>query len=256
MRRTLAVARKELYLYFASPLAWIVASVHMLLTGWLFYHTLIVYHEMCRRFAGVPDARERLNLAELVNRPLVMNMAVVLLLLAPILTMRLHAEERRTGTLDLLMTSPAGRGEIVLGKYLASLILYGLLLALSLVYPLILRALGPIEPGAVLASFLGLLLLAAAFLAIGNFCSTLTDSPPVAAVLTFGAVLMLWLFGWSGRLAEGALSDLLLSASAQAQLVPFAKGVVDSRGVVYFISLAAYFIFLAARSLDSLRWRL
>lgn len=256
MRRALAVMRKELYLYFVSPLAWIVASVHMLLTGWLFYHTLLVYDEMCRRFAGVPDARERLNLAELVNRPLVMNMAVVLLLLAPILTMKLHAEERRSGTVELLMTSPIGRGEIVVGKYLASLLLYSMLLALSLVYPLILRSLGPIEPGAVLAAWLGLLLLAAAFLAIGNFCSTLTDNPSVAAVLAFGAILMLWLLGWGGRVVEGPLSDLLLAVSAQTHLVPFAKGVVDSRGVVYFVSVAAYFVFLAGRSLDSLRWRL
>ncbi len=256
MRHALAVARKELYLYFASPLAWVAASVHMLLTGWLFYHTLLVYHEMCRRFAGVPDARERLNLAELVNRPLVMNMAVVLLLLAPILTMRLHAEERRSGTIDLLMTSPVRPGEIALGKYLASLALYALILGLSLVYPLILRALGPIEPGAVFSAWLGLLLLAAAFLAVGNFCSTLTDNPGAAAVLAFGALLLLWLFGWGGRVVEGPLSDLLLAASAQAQLVPFAKGVIDSRGVVYFTTLAAYFVFLAGRSLDALRWRL
>lgn len=256
MRHTLAVMRKELYLYFFSPVAWVAGAMHMLLTGWLFYNILVVYHEMCRRFAGVAEARERLNLAEMVNRPLVMNTAIVLLLLIPLIAMRLHAEERRSGTIDLLLTSPLSSGAIVRGKFLASLTLVAMLLAASLLHPLIMRALGPIEPGAVAAGFLGLLLLAAAFLALCNFISTLTDQPMVAAVLSLSALLLLWLLPLGARALEGPFSALLAQASPATHLHPFAKGVVDSRGVVYYLSFAGLFLFLARRSLESLRWRL
>lgn len=256
MRQTLAVARKELYLYFTSPAAWAVAAMHMLLTGWLFYNVLLVYHEMCRRFAGVAEARDKLNLAEMVNRPLVMNTAIVLLLLCPLLTMRLHAEERRSGTLELLLTSPLSTGALVLGKYLASLLLVALLLLASLLHPAIMRAFGPLEAGPVLASSLGLLLFSAALLALGGFCSSLTENPMVAAVLSFGAMLLFWLLPFGARALDGPLAGLLLYASPATHLQGFAKGVVDSRDLVYFLSFAGLFLHLTRRSVDSLRWRL
>lgn len=256
MRNAFAIFKKECYLYLVSPTAWIVASIHLLLTGYFFYNIVLVFNEMCRRFAGVPEARERLNLAEMVNRPLVMNMAVVLLLIAPLLTMRLYAEERRSGTLELLFTSPVTPGQIVAGKYLASLLFYTLMLATTLVCPLIMKTLGAIEPGAILAAWFGLWLTGAAFLAAGNFASTLTDNQMVAGVLTTGLLLFFWLLGWTGNVVEGPLAEFAAAACAAPHLTNLAKGLVDLRDVTYFVSFAALFTALARLSLGSLRWRL
>lgn len=236
MRQAWAVYRRELATYFASPLAYLVGGAFLFLMGVLFW--LIV-----------SDSRE----ASL--RSTFLNMALVLLLTSPALTMRLLAEEQRTGSLELLLTLPLRDWHVVLGKYLASLTLYLAILGLTLFYPFLLFRFGNPDPGPILTGYMGTILLGASFLSMGLFTSSLTENQVVAAITGFGLLLLLWLADVIGRFPGPPLEEALAYASLSDHYFATLRGVLDTSDVVYFLSVVVVFLFLTVRSLEVRRWR-
>src|SRR2546423_12401386 len=178
-------------LYFTSPVAWVIMAVFLFIAGYFFYSIFSYYARVSMQSAMNPMGGG-LNVTDGVLRPLFSNVSVILLLMMPLITMRLFSEERRSGTIELLLTYPVRDGAVLIGKYLAALALYAIMLALTLLYPGILFYFARVEWGPLLTGYLGLLLMGATFLAVGIFASSLTENQIVAAVTTFGTLLILW----------------------------------------------------------------
>jgi gliding motility-associated transport system permease protein len=251
------IFKKEMRLYFTSPIAYVILFIFLLVMGWFFSQIFQFYAQLSMRAAMQPMGGQDLNVTEGILRPLFSNIAVILLLsLMPLLTMRLFAEERRSGTIELLLTYPVRDGAILLGKYLAALALYAILLALTLLYPMMIFYLARLEWGPVLTGYVGLLLLGSAFLAVGLFASSLTENQVVAAVITFGILLMFWVIGWGAESAGGAWWGKVLShLSITDHFESFAKGVFETRDIIYYIDFTLLALFLTLRSLEARRWK-
>jgi ABC-2 type transport system permease protein len=196
-----------------------------------------------------------LNVADSVLRPLFSNISVILLLLMPLVTMRLFAEERRSGTIELLLTYPVRDGAVLMGKYLAALAVYAVMLGLTLVYPAIVLYFARVEWGVLLACYLGLLLMGATFLAVGVFASSLTENQIVASITTFGVLLIFWVIGWSADYAGGAWGRVLTHVSLLEHFDSFAKGVLDTKDILYYLDFTIVALFLTLRSLEARRWK-
>jgi ABC-2 type transport system permease protein len=235
MRRVWAICRKELVSYFSSPVAWIVAAIFLVLFG--FFFSIII------------SATREAHMRYVFN-----NMNVTLLLLAPMLTMRLFAEERKLGTFELLMTSPITLFEVVLGKFLGSVLLFLAIMTVTLEYPVFLFAYGNPDWGPLFTSYLGFILIGLAYLSVGMFASSLTDNQIVATVISFGILLMLGVIGWAGQQMGGPLGDFIQGISVFDRFENFTKGVLDTGDALFYLSLTALFMFLTVRSLDWRRW--
>ena len=253
--RWVPVFKKEMRLYFGSPVAYAFLALFLLIAGWMFSQIFLIFSEMSMRSFMQPMAAQNLNPTENVMRPVFSNMSVVLLFFIPMLTMRLFAEEKKSGTIELLLTYPVRDGEVLMGKFLAAGAVYLILLVLTLAYPALMWAFGRVEWGAVLTGYLGLLLLGAAFLAVGVFISALTESQIVAGSATFGVLLAFWLIGWGADAAGGKVRSLLQYLSIIEHMDGFGKGVIDTKDVVYYVTVAAFALFLTLRALDAKRWK-
>ena len=250
MSNTLAIARRELHSYFASPIAYIMIGLFALLFGWMFFSFLSFFSEQSLRMSqfgmGGPQT---LNVNEMLVRPL------IILIFVPTLTMRTFAEEKRTGTIELLLTSPLTDWEIVIGKFLGAFGLYALMLLLSALNLIWLFAYGEPELVPILTGYLGLMLLGAGFIAIGLFLSNLTRNQIVAGLLTYAVLLMLLLVAWVGE-GAGPIGRAVVSAlSMFSHFEDFSKGIVDTTHVIYYLSVITFGLFLTARSVDADRWR-
>lgn len=254
MNPLLTIARKELRSYFVSPVAWVVATVFLLVTGLLFYNVLWWFSNVSFQLAQAPEAADQLNVNRMVFSPTFQNVAVTLLLLVPIVTMRLFAEERKARTAHLLLTSPVRLGAIVGGKFAAALVLLTAILLATIYMPLLVWAYGALDWGPIFTGYLGLVLLAGSFVALGLFASSVTENQIVAAVLTFGILLGFWLLGWLGQ-QGGDSSGFLAQISLTNHLDSFLQGTLELKDVVYYLSVAAFGLFLTHRVLDSNRWR-
>lgn len=253
--RALAILRKELRLYFTSPIAYAVLTIFSLVAGWFFYNVFAFYTMMSMQAAMNPMMARDLSVAEGVLRPLFQNISVIMLLMMPILTMRLFAEEAKSGTIELLLTYPVRDGEVLLGKYLAALTVFAGMLALTLVYPVLVVWTTRLDWGPLLTGYLGLLLQGAAFIAVGLLISSLTENQIVAAVATFGTLLIFWVISWASDSAGGTLGRVLSHLSLTEHFESFAKGVIDTKDLIYYLNLTILALFLTLRSLDSKRWR-
>lgn len=249
------VFKKEMRLYFGAPIAWVVLAMFLLIAGYFFYSIFAFYTLASMQSAMNPMMARDLNVTDSVMRPLFSNLSVILLLLMPLVTMRLFAEERRSGTIELLLTYPVRDGAVLVGKYLAALALYATMLALTLAYPAIVLYFARPEWGPLLTGYLGLLLLGGTFLAVGVFASSLTENQIVAAIVTFGILLILWVIGWTADYAGGTWGRVLSHASILEHFDSFSKGVLDTRDVIYYLNLTIVALFLALRSLESRRWK-
>lgn len=249
------VFKKEMRLYFGAPIAWVVLTIFLLIAGYFFYSIFAFYTLASMQSAMNPMMARDLNVTDSVMRPLLSNLSVILLLLMPLVTMRLFAEERRSGTIELLLTYPVRDGAVLVGKYLAALALYATMLALTLVYPAIVLYFARPEWGPLLTGYLGLLLLGATFLAVGIFASSLTENQIVAAIVTFGILLILWVIGWTADYAGGTWGKVLAHASILEHFDSFSKGVLDTRDVIYYLNVTIVALFLTLRSLESRRWK-
>ena len=253
--RWLPVFRKEMRLYFGSPVAYVVFTFFLLISGWFFSQIFLFYSDASMRSFMQPQFGQNLNITENVMRPLFTNMGVVLLFFIPMLTMRLFAEEKKSGTMELLLTYPVRDGEILVGKFLAAAALYVVLLALTLVYPALVAYFTRVEWGPILTGYLGLVLMGGTFLAVGLLVSSLTENQIVAGFGTFGILLLFWVIGWGAEFAGGTLRTVLQYLSVTEHIDTFSRGLIDTKDVVYHGSAIALALFLSLRSLESKRWR-
>jgi ABC-2 type transport system permease protein len=249
------IYKKELRLYFTSTVAYIVLAIFLLLTGILFSAMFKGFARASMQMAMNPQMGGRdFNVTDWVLRNLLGNFSIILLFLLPLVTMRLFAEERRSGTIELLLTYPVRDGAVLAGKYLAALTMYAVMIAGTLAYPAMLFAFARVEWGAVLTGYIGLLLMGAMFLAVGIFISSLTENQIVAAVVTIGILLTFWIVGWMADFAGGQFGAVLTHLSIIEHNDTFAKGVLDTKDVIYYLNFTALALFLALRSLEARRW--
>jgi ABC-2 type transport system permease protein len=253
--RWLPVFKKEMRLYFGSPVAYVVFTFFLLISGWFFSQIFLFYSDASMRSFMQPQFGQNLDVIENVMRPLFTNMSVVLLFFMPMLTMRLFAEETKSGTIELLLTYPVRDGEVLAGKFLAALALYGILLALTLLYPGLVASFTRVEWGPIFSGYLGLVLTGAVFLAIGVLVSSMTENQIVAGFGTFGVLLAFWVVGWGADFAGGNLRSVLQYLSIGDHLDSFTRGLIDTKDLVYYLSGVALALFLALRSLESKRWK-
>lgn len=258
MKNALTIATREIRSYFVSPVAYVVLTGFLLLAGWFFFNLLARFSYLVQVYSGMQRGGgelERLNLNDFVIAPLLHNLSVVLVILIPVITMRTFAEEKRQGTFELLLTSPLKVGEIVAGKFLGALAFVALMLGLTGIYPILLVAYGNPEGGIMLSGYLGLFLTAASFLSIGLLTSSLTENQIIAAVSCLVTLLLLYVINWPADTSTPTIGAVLHYLSVTEHFGEFVKGIVDTRGVVYFLSLIVAALFLTHRSIESLRWR-
>lgn len=254
MRNVWIILRKELRSYFVSPVAYLLLAMFAVIFAFFFWNILgyVVNRGMESMMRG---RMYPMNVNEEIIRPLLSNVSVIGLFLIPIVTMRLFAEEKRTGTIELLATSPVGDLSVILGKWLAALVLYaGMLLLTALNFVWIFKYSQPDwKPLAI--GYLGLLLQAGALLAIGTFISTLTKNQIIAGAATFGVCLLLWVLEWVSGFETATWARVMAYMSVITHFESFSKGLLDSKDAIFYVTLIFLGLFLTARSMESLRWR-
>jgi ABC-2 type transport system permease protein len=253
MRNIWIIFKKELHGYFVSPIAYLLLTMFGLIFGYFFWSS-IAYFTYVSVESQMQGQSFPMNINEMVIRPLLSNAAVIGLFFIPMITMRLFAEEKRTGTIELLATSPIRDVEIILGKWLAALAMYASLLLFTAVNFGFLFKYGNPDWKPLAIGYLGLLLQGGALLAVGTFISTLTRNQIIAAAATFGVCLLLWILEWNSY-ETATWAQVMAYCSVIKHLETFTKGVLDSRDAIYYISLIFFGLFMTSRSMESLRWR-
>jgi ABC-2 type transport system permease protein len=243
------IAAKELRSLFLSPLAWSILAVTLFILAYLFLSQIEAYINLQPRLAALEGAP---GVADIVVAPLFADAAVVLLLITPLVTMRVLSEERRSRTISLLFSAPLSMTEIVVGKYLGVLSFFLILLALLALMPLSLLAGTELDMGKLAAGMLGLALVIAAFTAIGVYMSSLTEQPTVAAVTTFGLLLLLWIIDWAGN-KQMDDNSALAHLSMLRHYEPLLKGLFSSADVAYYLLIIVLFLGFSIRRLDATR---
>ena len=254
MRNILAIAHKELKSYFSSPIAYIVLGFWALLYGYFFVAILQYFVRQSMQMSQF-QGPQAMNVNQQLIRPLVQNVTILVLFLMPMVTMRTYAEEKRSGTIELLLTSPITDWQIILGKFLGAMSLYATMLAVTLIHLALLFIYGRPEWKPIVTAYLGLLLLGGCFISVGLFISSLTKNQVVAFSATFGVFLFLWVINWIGSFSGPTVNELTNYLSIVGHFDDFAKGVVDTTHLIYYLSFITFGLFLTAKSVDSERWR-
>jgi len=252
VRNVIAIADKELRSYFASPLAYIIIGFFALPFGFFFYLYLEAFLRQSMQMAQFGGSQ---NVNQQVIRYVLQNASVIILFVMPMITMRTYAEEKRSGTIELLLTSPVTDVQIIIGKFLGAVGLYIAMLLVTMLYIAILFVFGNPEWRPLVAAYLGLLLMGGAFLSIGLFISSTTDNQIVAGMITFVVFLLLWIIGWFADSAGPLVGAVTKYLSVTEHFDDFSKGVIDTKDVLYYASLITFGLFLTAKSVDSERWR-
>ncbi len=234
MSKVLSIARRELKSYFDSPIAYIVIVSFLLVTGWMFFSTLFLI--------GRADMR-------MLFTPTPFSPALLLVILAPAITMRLVAEERKSGTIELLTSMPVRSGEVIVGKFLAALCLTATALLSTFTYAVTVAAIGELDWGPVLSGYLGLLLFASSLLAIGLMFSTVTDNQIIAFIVSFIVSAVLYYVYWLHFFVPNWAAGLVEFLSVSSHMNNLARGVIDTRDVLYYLTVTAGALFLAERTL-------
>ncbi len=241
MRNILTIGGREFKSYLASPIAYVITAFFVIGT-WFFF---LQY-----------DATAASTLTQTSMSGVLGNMFydMIILLLMAVLTMRAIAEERKMGTIELLMTSPVRDSQVVIGKYIGAVGVVGVMLAFTIYFPIMLYVYGDPDPGPIFAGYLGIFLLCAMGLAVGIFASSLTSNQVLAAAVGGGILLALWFLGSVAAQLPSAAGTVVAYFTPSAYLPQFVRGVIDTRGIVYYLSAIALFLFLAVRSLENSRW--
>lgn len=238
MRRTLAICRKELHMYFYSPTAYVAFAFYFALAGLMFY----------LNFAGTPQP--------IVDvRYVVGTLTFIFLFIMPLLTMRLVSEEFRQGTDELLLTSPASISEIIFGKYLSALAVHTLLVVGSLLYPWIMSAFGDLDQPILWLTYLGMFLIGAAMMAIGLFASSLSSNQMVAGIITFVLLISMYIIDWIAESVGGKAKEWIVQFSMYGRLNNLQKGVFHLPDILFFVTLIIVFTVLSIQVLERKRWR-
>ena len=241
MRNILAVCTKELYTYFVSPIAYFVCFVFTAIAGFLFSLVII-------------NASNSGGTGGYVIEILFSNMAIILIFFTPALTMRLFAEERKSGTIELLLTSPITDGQVVLGKFLASCTLMFIMLSLTLLFPLLTQRFGYLDRGLLISGYLGIILIGSSFLALGMLMSSMCKNQLVAALTSFGILITLWMIGALST-RGGPIERFLSYLSLSEHYNDFARGVILLKDVIFYISFTCVCLFATFKSIESSKWR-
>jgi ABC-2 type transport system permease protein len=254
VRNVLAIAGKELRAYFASPIAYVIVGLFALLFGWFFYVFLRVFVDQSQRMAMMGGGGN-VNVNDQMIRLVLQNAAVIILFVMPMITMRTYSEEKRSGTIELLLTSPITDVEIIIGKFLGAMTLFCAMLAVTMIDIAILFRLGNPEWRPIAAGYLGLLLMGGCFISVGLLISSMTKNQIVAAFLTFTVFLMFWVINWMADSAGQRAQAILSFLSITDHFEDFTKGIIDTKHVVYYLSFITFGLFVTAKSVDSERWR-
>jgi len=256
MGNVLALAHKELKSYFASPIAYIVIGLWALLYGYFFVAILsfFVRQSMQMNQFGM-QGPQAMNVNQQLIRPLLQNVTILILFLMPMVTMRTYSEEKRSGTIELLLTSPVTDFQIIMGKFLGALTLYAIMLAVTAIHIGLLFVYGSPEWKPIVTAYLGLLLLGGCFISLGLLISSLTSNQIVAGMITFAVFLLLWVITWIGSFSGPTIDKLTTYLSIIDHWDDFGKGVIDTTHVIYYLSFITFGLFLTAKSVDSERWR-
>lgn len=253
MSNVLAIAQKELKSYFASPIAYIVIGFFSLLFGYFFYALLVYFDRQSMQFAGL-GAQAPMNVNDQLIRPVFLNASVVLLFVLPMITMRTYSEEKRSGTIELLLTAPLTDFQIIMGKFAGAMLLYAAMLAITFIHMGTLFAFGNPQLLPIVTAYLGLLLMGGCFISVGLLISSLTKNQIVAGMITFAVFLLLWVINWVGSFTGPTTQSVLNYLSITDHLDDFTKGILDTKHLVYYVSFIAFGLFLTARSVDTERW--
>ncbi len=254
MKNAWIICRRELNSYFASPIAWLLVTMYSLIFGFFFWNYLAHFAMAALEMQMLGQAGP-VNVNEEIIRPLIANASFLGIFFIPLISMRLFAEEKRNGTIELLATSPVRDGAIIVGKWAAATILYCWLLLYGFLSFTFLFVYGHPDWKPMAVGFLGLFLQGAALLAIGTFISTLTRNQIVAAAGTFAACLLLWVFSWVSSYNSATWAAVLSYLSIITHFESFGRGVLSSKDAVYYVSVIFVGLFFTARSMESLRWR-
>ncbi len=251
------LVQKELRQYFSGPIAYVTLAAWAFLFAFFFNWMVSAFILYSMRSMQGMGGGGGLSLNDIVISRVLQQMGVVVLFLAPMLTMRLFAEEKRQGTIELLVTSPITDLEIVLGKFLAALSLFAVMIIAGFLNFGLLWLYAPSKPDwrPVLVGALGLLLLGACFIALGEFISSLTRNQIIAGIVSFGAFLGIWMLGWFDDPMAGTFTKVLAYLGITTHLEDFTKGIVDLKDVVYYLSVATFGLLLTHQSVESQRWR-
>jgi len=253
-RNIWTIARKDFRAYFTSPIAYIVIAGFMGIMGWMFFFNLSHFNAQNMQYQQF-NMGKGVSITDGIIRPLYGNMNVIFLFLVPFITMRLFAEEKKLHTIELLMTSPVRLIEIIFGKFLSSFFLVSVMLALTIVYPIVLFATGNPELGPIVTSYIGTLLLSSCYLSIGILFSSVTENQIVAGALTFASGLFFWLVSWATQAAGPVWGEILTYLSLISHYNNFGQGLLNTSDIFFYLSFIGLGLFLTHRVLDSFRWR-
>ena len=257
MRNIAEIFKREVRHYYTSPIAYVVIVIFTAVFGFLYFRNLTYYSQLSYQLMQNPYYPQRIDLVMAVFAPLFSSNSIIFLLVIPPLSMRLFAEEKKSGTIELMFTYPVKDIQMVLGKWLASLTILLVMLALSV--PGVFMAFkfaGSWEWGPVLSGYLGMFLMGVSFLSLGILISALSENQIVALIISYGALLAFWFLGWAIDPNSGKkIADVLTEFSIIQHLDNFIKGVIDTRDVVYYVLFIFTCVFLTARVLESKRWR-
>ena len=254
MKLIYLISKKEFKSYFASPIAYILMAFFGLIFGFALYTATRDVVRMGFQ-AQMMGQAQPVNINDMIIRPLLGFGSTVSLFLIPMITMRLFAEEKKTGTIELLLTSPVRDLQIILGKWFAGMLLYLCILGMSAIDIGMLFAWGKPDWKPVLVAYLGLIMQGGALLAIGEFISTLFKSQVAAGGVTFFVCLLLWVLSWATAFDSGTTSQVVNYLSIVTHFENFAKGVLDLKDGIYYLSMIFFALFITSRSMESLRWR-
>jgi ABC-2 type transport system permease protein len=255
MKGFVSVYRKELYRLFASPIFYVVAFIFLALGGYFFYSAVAYFSLLSFQAGRSPFLAQQLNLTDMVLEPFFGSVSIVLLLMVPLLTMRLFAEEKKTGTAELLFTYPISDKGALLGKFVAAVSVLLLLLIGTLPAMMLLEVFSNPPWPNIISGYLGLFLMSSTFVSLGLFASSLTDNQIIAAAASFGALLLLWVLGWIESLVGPTLAGVFNYFSLLSHFENFAKGILDSRDVLFHLLSIVFFLFVTLRVLESRQWR-
>lgn len=258
IRAVSLIFNRELRSYFSSSIAYVVITMFLIITGYFFYNLIATFSIVSFQAQANPMMARQynlLNVNETVVRPLFGNISIIMLLMTPLLTMRLLAEERKAGTMELLLTYPVRDIEVVMGKYLACLTVFLAMIFSTFLYPGLLLMLGEPELMPIITGYIGIILLGAAFISLGLFTSSLTENQIISASMAFGILFVFWLMSYSVTLVSPGLGQIISYIAITEHLESLAKGVVDTEDIIYYLLFVTLFLFLTLRSLESKRWR-
>lgn len=254
MSHVMMICRKELKSYFASPIAYLLMAFFGLIFGFGFFTATrqFVQFAFQQQFQG---GGQPMNINQQIIGPLLSFGSTITLFLVPLITMRLFAEEKKSGTMELLLTSPVTDNQIILGKWLGAMLLYLCILGMSVLNLALLFAWGKPDIRPVLVAYLGLVLQGGCLLAIGGFISTLTRNQIIAGGVTFFVCLLLWLLNWATSFDTTGWAAVINYLSIVTHFDNFAKGVIETKDIVFYLSMIFFSLFLTSRSMEALRWR-